>query len=49
VGGNVREHSLRDIWERAAPLRFIRDMRVYDLWGRCRDCYYAEPCLGGCS
>jgi radical SAM protein with 4Fe4S-binding SPASM domain len=49
VGGNIRDHSLRDIWERAAPLRFTRDRTVGDLWGRCRDCYYAEACLAGCS
>jgi radical SAM protein with 4Fe4S-binding SPASM domain len=49
IGGNVRDHSLKDIWERAAPLRFTRERTVDDLWGRCRDCYYAEACLGGCS
>ena len=49
VGGNVREHSLRDIWERAAPLRFTRTRTTDDLWGRCKDCYYAETCLAGCS
>jgi radical SAM protein with 4Fe4S-binding SPASM domain len=49
VGGNVREHSLRDIWERAAPLRFTRDRTVEDLWGLCRTCYYADTCRAGCS
>ncbi len=49
VGGNVRDHSLRDIWERAAPLRFTRERTVDDLWGYCRTCYYAEACLAGCS
>ncbi len=49
VGGNVREHSLRDIWERAAPLRFTRDRTVEDLWGYCRGCYYADTCRAGCS
>jgi len=49
VGGNLRDHSLRDIWERAAPLRFTRTRTVDDLWGRCRECYYAEVCMGGCS
>jgi radical SAM protein with 4Fe4S-binding SPASM domain len=49
VGGNVREHRLRDIWERAAPLRFTRDRTVADLWGACRTCYYADTCRGGCS
>ena len=49
VGGNVREHSLRDIWERAPALRFTRDRTVEDLWGPCRTCYYADTCRGGCS
>jgi radical SAM protein with 4Fe4S-binding SPASM domain len=49
VGGNIRDHSLRDIWERAAPLRFTRERTVDDLWGFCRSCYYAEACLAGCS
>jgi radical SAM protein with 4Fe4S-binding SPASM domain len=49
VGGNIRDHALRDIWERAAPLRFTRDRTVNDLWGYCRGCYYADTCRGGCS
>ena len=49
VGGNIREHRLRDIWERAAPLRFTRDRTVDDLWGPCRTCYYADTCRAGCS
>jgi radical SAM protein with 4Fe4S-binding SPASM domain len=49
VGGSIRDHSLKDIWERAPPLRFMRQRSVDDLWGHCRTCYYAEECLGGCS
>jgi radical SAM protein with 4Fe4S-binding SPASM domain len=49
VGGNIRDHSLLDIWERSAPLRFTRERTVDDLWGFCRSCYYAEACLAGCS
>jgi radical SAM protein with 4Fe4S-binding SPASM domain len=49
VGGNIREHRLRDVWERAAPLRFTRDRTVEDLWGYCRGCYYADTCRAGCS
>jgi radical SAM protein with 4Fe4S-binding SPASM domain len=48
-GGNVRDASLRDIWERAAPLRYTRDRTVNDLWGYCRDCYYADHCRAGCT
>jgi radical SAM protein with 4Fe4S-binding SPASM domain len=49
VGGNVREHELEEIWDRAPPLRFTRDRTVDDLWGYCRDCYYNDVCRAGCS
>jgi radical SAM protein with 4Fe4S-binding SPASM domain len=49
VGGSIREHRLRDIWERAEPLRFTRARTTDELWGYCRDCYYATKCIGGCS
>jgi radical SAM protein with 4Fe4S-binding SPASM domain len=49
VGGNVRDASLRDVWERSEALRFTRNPRLGELWGYCRTCYYADDCLGGCS
>jgi radical SAM protein with 4Fe4S-binding SPASM domain len=49
VGGNVRDASLRDIWERSSPLRFTRQRDEGDLWGHCAGCYYARHCLGGCT
>jgi radical SAM protein with 4Fe4S-binding SPASM domain len=49
VGGNVRDHSLRTIWEQTAPLRFTRDRTVADLWGPCATCYYADTCKAGCN
>lgn len=49
VGGNIRDASLKDIWERAEPLRFTRDRTTDDLWGYCRECYYADECRAGCS
>ncbi len=49
VGGNVRDAAVREIWERAEPLRFTRGDRRPELWGRCATCYYAADCLGGCS
>jgi radical SAM protein with 4Fe4S-binding SPASM domain len=47
--GSVRGHSLRELWERATPLRYTRDRSVNDLWGYCRDCYYAAECMSGCT
>ena len=49
TGGNIRDASLRDIWERSAPLRVMRDRTVDDLWGYCRTCYYADECRAGCT
>ena len=48
VAGNIRSSRIADLWENARELRFMRDFRVDDLWGYCRDCYYAEVCRGGC-
>lgn len=49
TGGNLRDASLQDIWERSAPLRAMRDRTVDDLWGYCRTCYYADVCRAGCT
>ncbi|HEY3820526.1 MAG TPA: radical SAM protein [Polyangiaceae bacterium] len=49
AGGNVRQTSLRDIWERATPLRYTRDRTTRDLWGYCATCYYADECRAGCT
>ncbi|MGE0788503.1 MAG: radical SAM protein [Sandaracinaceae bacterium] len=49
TGGNIRDASLKDIWERSAPLRYTRDRTVEDLWGYCRTCYYNDVCRAGCT
>ncbi|MEZ4383366.1 MAG: radical SAM protein [Nannocystaceae bacterium] len=49
VGGNLRERSLREIWEEAPELAFTRGRTVDDLWGFCKTCPFAQVCLGGCS
>lgn len=49
TGGNIRDASLQDIWERSAPLRYTRDRTVEDLHGYCRTCYYADECRAGCT
>ena len=49
VGGNVRESRLRDIWERSAALRHMRDRTRGELWGYCAECYYADECRAGCT
>jgi radical SAM protein with 4Fe4S-binding SPASM domain len=49
TGGTVREHSLKDLWERAPEMTYIRRRTRDSLWGFCADCYYADTCMGGCT
>ena len=49
TGGNIRDDKLAEIWERGKALRYTRDRTVDDLWGYCRDCYYADTCRAGCT
>lgn len=49
VGDRVRNRSLQQIWDDTPELAFARKRTVDDLWGFCRTCPFAEPCLGGCS
>jgi radical SAM protein with 4Fe4S-binding SPASM domain len=49
VGGNVRDYTLKQIWEQSSALRYTRDRTVEDLWGFCRTCYYADECRAGCT
>ncbi|MFO0591629.1 MAG: radical SAM protein [Polyangiaceae bacterium] len=49
TGGHVRRRTLREIWDTAPELAFTRGDRTSELWGYCKECYYAEDCLAGCS
>jgi len=49
VGGNIREHSLAQLWTRSAELAYIRERSTSELWGYCAQCYYADTCRGGCT
>jgi radical SAM protein with 4Fe4S-binding SPASM domain len=49
IGGNVRDASLTEIWQRAPALGWGRERGVASLSGFCATCYYAKDCLGGCT
>jgi radical SAM protein with 4Fe4S-binding SPASM domain len=49
AGGNVRDMSLEDLWEKSDVIRFARDRTTDELWGFCKTCYYADVCRAGCS
>jgi radical SAM protein with 4Fe4S-binding SPASM domain len=48
VAGNVRRHSLRQLWDEAAELKMARCFDPNRLWGVCKSCYYADECKAGC-
>jgi radical SAM protein with 4Fe4S-binding SPASM domain len=48
IGGNVRTTPLREIWQ-SKQLAFTRQRTSAELWGYCKECYYADVCLGGCT
>ena len=49
VEGNVREKSLRDIWNRADGFAYNRLFKETQLFGFCRVCRFRDVCRGGCS
>lgn len=49
VGGRLRDQSIERIWNETPQLGFARERSVDALWGFCRECAFAEPCMGGCS
>jgi radical SAM protein with 4Fe4S-binding SPASM domain len=48
-GGNVRDMTLEDLWDKSPEIRFARDRSTDELWGFCKTCYYADVCRAGCS
>lgn len=49
IEGNVRQSSLKEIWERPDAFKYNRQFTVDELGGFCRTCEYAEVCRGGCT
>lgn len=48
VEGNIRQRSLRDIWEDENSFSWRRKMTKEKLLGACGTCIYGSRCLGGC-
>ena len=49
VAGSWREHGFAQLWAGAPEMTYIRRRTLDDLWGYCRECYYAETCMSGCT
>lgn len=49
AGGNVRDLTVEEIWATAPEMHFGRLRGKDDLWGFCKNCYYADVCRAGCT
>lgn len=48
IEGNIRETSLREIWEDESHFAWNRTATKAKLKGECNQCKYGDECLGGC-
>lgn len=48
IEGNVRERSLRDIWDDPRAFSYNRSFALSKLTGACGKCEYGKYCAGGC-
>lgn len=49
IEGNIREQSLRSIWEDENKFSWSRKFEKDELKGICGTCKYSAKCLGGCA
>ncbi len=48
VEGNIREHSLAEIWDRAGAFAYNRGFDESQLAGDCAGCEHGRICMAGC-
>ena len=48
IEGNLREHSLQEIWEDPEAFAYNRKFDVSMLEGGCKGCSFGHVCAGGC-
>jgi radical SAM protein with 4Fe4S-binding SPASM domain len=46
--GNIRETSMKNLWENTPILKQLRDLAPEDLQGVCGKCYFNKSCMGHC-
>jgi len=49
IEGNIRNTSLKEIWENSVNFNWNRNMKKENLEGFCQKCRFGDRCLGGCS
>ncbi|MGA1840700.1 MAG: radical SAM protein [bacterium] len=49
IEGNIREHSLKELWEDPNNFKYNRQFTMSQLKGYCAECKYGPLCKAGCS
>ncbi|MBR1616736.1 radical SAM protein [bacterium] len=49
IEGNIKNQSLKDIWNSKDNFKYNRRFKIEDLKGICKDCKYGAVCRAGCS
>lgn len=49
VAGNIREKSLKEIWEKVTNFKYTRSFDTSQLGELCSPCEYGQVCRGGCQ
>lgn len=49
TGGNIRDMKIADAVANSEQINHIGRRGVDDLWGYCKECYYADICKAGCT
>ena len=49
TGGYLGKDVLAEVIKTAPELQPMQDRTREDLWGYCKECYYGDVCLGGCT
>ena len=47
--GNIKERSIKEIWNDPNAFQYNRKFKVEDLKENCRQCKYDKECQGGCT
>ncbi len=48
IEGNIRERSIKDIWNDPNAFAYNRKFKFEDLGKNCKKCKYGKECKGGC-
>jgi radical SAM protein with 4Fe4S-binding SPASM domain len=48
IEGNVRENSLKELWNDPNAFAYNRQFQINELGDNCKECKYGETCRGGC-